>query len=357
MLWENYDYLKRSEPKWLFLMTLQAIHLIISTTLQIVKAILFSSGINIKLSNIKIPRDIHTAYTHHFTEPDIIPTACCPTCFSLYSSPIPYKCQWKESPRSRPCNTDLWKRKNTPKGPKMVPWHLYTTQSFDSWIHFFLSRPIIIDSLKETAWQCMNNPPAFGAEMRDIQDSPAWCDVTGHLFNPHRLVFGLYVNWFNPYINKVAGKPIISISHKFGWPFWRQKHILQCCRPLLPKPPSTPTVSSQEYLHCRYHASSTPSIYDNYFSSYRACRRFVPQIWWRNWPTRPHSPTCWWDLGTHQNRSPHCWFRGGPQGQWLFDNKCHVLLLFLPLHLCTNGRHRSVSVETTWRHWSVHSSR
>jgi hypothetical protein len=196
--------------------TLQAIHLIISTTLQIVEAVLFSSGINIKLSNIKIPRDIRTAYTHHFTEPDIIRTACCPTCFSLYSSPIPYKCQWKESPRSRPCNTDLWKRKNTPKGPKMVPRRLYTTQSFDSWIRFFLSRPIIVDSLEETARRCTNNPPAFGAEMRDIQDSPAWRDVTGHLFNPHRLVFGLYVDWFNPFTNKVAGKPIISVSHKFG---------------------------------------------------------------------------------------------------------------------------------------------
>ena len=101
--------------------TLQAIHLIISTTLQLVEVALFSTGINVKLPNIRIPRDIRTAYTKQCPEPDIIRTACCPTCFSLYSTPIPYKCQWKESPRSRPCNTDLWKEKNTSKGPKMVP--------------------------------------------------------------------------------------------------------------------------------------------------------------------------------------------------------------------------------------------
>ena len=185
---------------------LQAIQFIISATLQLVEVALFSSGINIKLSTFEIPRDVRTAYKHHFSEPDIIQTACCPTCFTLYSQPIPWKCEWKESSRSRSCSTQLWKYQNTRKGPKLVPKCLYTTQSFNSWLHFFLSRQVIEDALIECFHQNMNHPVAFGADMHDVQDSPAWRDLTGHFSTPYHLVFGIYIDWFNPFNNKIAGK-------------------------------------------------------------------------------------------------------------------------------------------------------
>ena len=118
---------------------LRAMALIISITMQLVEASLRSSGILVNLSNFDIPRDVRTAYSLQFLEPDIIQTACCPTCFSLYSQPILWKCQWKETRRARPCNTDLWKERNTPHGLKMIPRRLYTTLSIDSWLKYFLS--------------------------------------------------------------------------------------------------------------------------------------------------------------------------------------------------------------------------
>ncbi|EDR02599.1 uncharacterized protein LACBIDRAFT_308244 [Laccaria bicolor S238N-H82] len=166
---------------------LQAFQFIISTMIQLIEAALCSYGINIKLPEFKLPHDLCSAYGQTFPEPDIIRTACCPSCFALYSAPIPLKCQWKESPRSCACNTDLWKSQNTSRGPKLVPRQLYTTQSFDSWLSFFLSRQIIEDALDESF-------------------CPAWRDLTGLFSTARHLVFGIYIDWFNPFTNKIAGK-------------------------------------------------------------------------------------------------------------------------------------------------------
>ena len=126
---------------------LQAVQFIISTMIQLIEVALSSHGIIIKLPKFKLPLDIRSAYGQNFPDPDIIGTACCPSCFALYSAPIPLKCQWKESPRYCACNTDLWKSQNTFRGPKLVTRWLYSTQFFDSWLCFFLSCQIIEDAL------------------------------------------------------------------------------------------------------------------------------------------------------------------------------------------------------------------
>ena len=186
---------------------LRAIQVIISATLYLVGIALMSSGFAVKLSNVKLPHDVRTAYQLHCPEPEIIRTACCPQCFSLFPHPIPWKCQWKESPRSHACNTNLWKIQNTRNGPKWVPRQLYSTQSFDSWLQFFLSRQIIEDSLHKAYHHRINHPPAvFGANINDIQGSPAWNDILGFFQSPYHLLFGIYVDWYNPYTNKIAGK-------------------------------------------------------------------------------------------------------------------------------------------------------
>jgi hypothetical protein len=51
---------------------LKATVLIISMTMQLVEASLRSSGILVNLSNFDFPRDIRTAYSLQFLEPDII---------------------------------------------------------------------------------------------------------------------------------------------------------------------------------------------------------------------------------------------------------------------------------------------
>jgi len=89
----------------------------------------------------------------------------------------------------------------------MVPQFLYTTQSFDSWLESFLSHKIVKHGLKETFQQYINNPPTeFGGTMKDIHDSPAWKNLRVFLLSLYHLVFGIYVDWFNPFTNKIAGK-------------------------------------------------------------------------------------------------------------------------------------------------------
>ncbi len=71
----------------------------------------------------------------------------------------------------------------------------------------FLSRKVIDDALYETFHQRNNRTHVpFGGDMHDVQDSPAWKDLHNSGDSPHKLTFGLYVDWFNPFTNKIAGE-------------------------------------------------------------------------------------------------------------------------------------------------------
>ena len=87
----------------------------------------------------------------------------------------------------------------------MIPRRLYTTQSFDSWLKYFLSREVIIESLEETLrhTQLLH---VFGTEMCNVQDSPAWRELMGPHPSAYHLCFSFYVDWFNPYMNKIASE-------------------------------------------------------------------------------------------------------------------------------------------------------
>ncbi|PPQ74622.1 hypothetical protein CVT26_007466 [Gymnopilus dilepis] len=102
--------------------------------------------------------------------------------------------------------------KNMQQGPKWTPRCMFTTQSFDSWLEFFLSRKVIEDSLQAT-WtrhRTARCSAAFGSEMHDVQDSPAWQRLYDTVPSAHHLIFAIYVDWFNPYTNKIAGKKASS---------------------------------------------------------------------------------------------------------------------------------------------------
>ena len=49
-------------------------------------------------------------------------------------------------------------------------------------------------------------PFVFGAEMHDIQDSLAWRELMGPHPSTYHLCFSFYVDWFNPYMNRIAGE-------------------------------------------------------------------------------------------------------------------------------------------------------
>ncbi len=69
-----------------------------------------------------------------------------------------------------------------------------------------MSRKVVEDSLEKTFRQNLDHPVAFGGTMKDIQDSPAWSNLHGIFRSPRNLVFGIYIDWFNPLSNKIAGK-------------------------------------------------------------------------------------------------------------------------------------------------------
>lgn len=182
---------------------LMALHFIINTTFQLLQVTLTSNfGININLPKIHIPQDVRTAYQTLDHEPEIIRTACCPSCYQIYSGPIPWHCSWKASPRSKVCNAELWRLQNFGHVSRWVPRTLYNTQDFKSWLQFFLNRREIDNHLENTFHRI---PAAYGTDMHDVQDSPAWRGLQDFLSHRYHLVFGLYIDWFNPYTNKIAG--------------------------------------------------------------------------------------------------------------------------------------------------------
>jgi hypothetical protein len=83
-----------------------------------------------------------------------------------------------------------------------MPCQLYNVQSFESWLQYFLSCPGI-EHLLDSSYA--HKPPDSGV-MHDIWDSPAWRSLGPFTTTPGTLTFSLYIDWFNPFTNKIAGK-------------------------------------------------------------------------------------------------------------------------------------------------------
>lgn len=154
---------------------------------------------------LRLPRDIRSAMTALAIEPDIVRSICCPKCFSKYNlDSLPQVCVWRETPRSRACGEKLWTTRSTRGGPRRVPRRLYATQNLESWLDFFLSRPGIEDAI-DKSYAHVRSPH----NMRSIWDSPAWQSLEGHFSStPGNLTFSYYIDWFNPFTNKISGKTV-----------------------------------------------------------------------------------------------------------------------------------------------------
>ncbi|KAJ6467268.1 hypothetical protein C8R45DRAFT_938628 [Mycena sanguinolenta] len=99
------------------------------------------------------------------------------------------------------CKAELWRTQHFGKESKQVPITTFNTQKFESWLEWFLSRKSTEDYLS----QSYQRPAAAdGEEMSDLQDSPRWKELKA-LGDKYNLVFGLYIDWFNPRSNKLAG--------------------------------------------------------------------------------------------------------------------------------------------------------
>ncbi|KAJ6607789.1 hypothetical protein B0H10DRAFT_1817165 [Mycena sp. CBHHK59/15] len=186
---------------------LKALGFIIGTTISLIFGVFRTAGFKVDTPTLRIPQDICTVYQHGL-DPEIVCTPCCSTCYKPYPlENLPEICDWRKSPRSWPCGTILWKEVRHRDGTtKEVPKCFCATPSFESWLRFFLSRLQIEEQLEKTFLQdqaCQNMPrPGI---MRDIQDSPAWCNLEIFILTRYHLVFGYYIDWFNPFTNKIAG--------------------------------------------------------------------------------------------------------------------------------------------------------
>ncbi len=177
-----------------------------------------------------IPRDIRTAMRLLHLDPDIVRYACCPTCFAIYSpdadplradDPYPHHCS-STNADGVACGAALVvEEKQPPKDkhdpPRIVykPICVFPYRTLASWLKAFLSRPEI-EKLLVDSWA----RPSSSDAMADIMDAPAIRQFRGPdgktLFSVEKhgsfhLVFSLFIDWFNPYGNKQAGK-----SHSIG---------------------------------------------------------------------------------------------------------------------------------------------
>jgi len=185
---------------------LRALNFIVSATVTIFMAFIRSLGHDVPTPTLQLVRDIRTVYKVCEVEPTIIRTPCCPTCFSTFpSNAIPSICPWRKNPkRGKRCGETLLRGRQTRRGVKQVPKTYISTQSFDSWLRHFLLRPDIEIYLE----QSFQKTHTFNGanSMHDISDSPAWQTFRPLLRSHCSLVFGIYIDWFNPFTNKIAGE-------------------------------------------------------------------------------------------------------------------------------------------------------
>jgi hypothetical protein len=217
---------------------LKALGFILLAVLNLIFGVLQSAGFQTAAPTLRIPRDVRTVYQHGL-EPDITRTPCCPKCYKTYSlDELPETCTWKKSKKANPCGAELWQQRRTRKGKiKNIPQSLYATQSFASWLHFFLGRAEIEDHLEQSYQKNLQRQnAALGGPMNDIQDSPAWRSLGNFLLTPYNLVWSLYIDWFNPYTNKIAGMyPTYPQFLSINMSILRQNSVMWCNCSILPE--------------------------------------------------------------------------------------------------------------------------
>ncbi|TFK45356.1 hypothetical protein OE88DRAFT_1788760, partial [Heliocybe sulcata] len=164
-----------------------------------------SSGPGIPIIDIK--HDVRSAMATLSIEPVLLRSVCCPKCFAQYSlDTCPDICHQRETRRSKECGEHLWTtRTGSNGGPCRCPRRMYTTQSFESWLTWFLSRPGIEDLIDKSY---EHQSPGPGGIMRSIRDSPAWQSFGSFATTRGNLVFSFFIDWFNPLLNKIAGKKV-----------------------------------------------------------------------------------------------------------------------------------------------------
>ena len=188
---------------------------------------MFSSSTTLENLGNQLPKSLLSIKNRLGVKASMFKKICCPTCFSLYKYPK----QAKDGIRNRqslrslpdqhcktilmgsygvqmPCQTSLWAQEKNKK--TYYPAKLFFHQSLKEWIATRLLWPDF-EHLLESHFQ--HTSPSSNSSFSDIWDGKMWkefkdkdqrvfTDTKGHL------VFGLYLDWVNPYGLKPSGKSI-----------------------------------------------------------------------------------------------------------------------------------------------------
>lgn len=171
-----------------------------------------------------VPRDIRTALSHLKVEPNIICYATCPRCSQTYApdpakpdDPYPRFCTFAETDKPV-CGAALTLQvahaANSTSGAERFsypPLRPYPYRTVFSWIASLFSQRVA-EAIADSSWIASALSP--GSPIADIIQSPAlrnFLGPDGSLFSKPlgsdiHLVFGLFIDWFNPGGNKKAGK-------------------------------------------------------------------------------------------------------------------------------------------------------
>jgi hypothetical protein len=182
---------------------------------------------NNTLSQFTIPKDTRTILKRSLNVKFEV-SVCCPACYTLYHPPnLPSICPYRESPKSRACGADIWAKKILFVGgshqgnfrPSRFrlkrgqfssiekPICIFVRQKLSTWLPWFLNIPGIESAIEDWRNEVHKSPANITI---DIQQGSAWKNLRWNA-NPNsahqlQLVFSLFVDWFNPRGNKLAGK-------------------------------------------------------------------------------------------------------------------------------------------------------
>jgi hypothetical protein len=153
----------------------------------------------------------------------------------------------------------LTKRKVQDKESIRVPTRPFTYQSFPAFIAGLLARPGVEDML-DRAWERKGTEWEGTKDMWDIWDGQAIHELEGVDNKPFsdgpagsaRLVWNLSVDWFNPFMNKQAGKTASTGSMAMAClnllPSMRHK-LENLWLSIIPGPREPKTDQTNHFLH------------------------------------------------------------------------------------------------------------
>ncbi|KAH8804155.1 hypothetical protein DL96DRAFT_1474600, partial [Flagelloscypha sp. PMI_526] len=220
-----------------------------------------TAGFQIQLPQSSIYKDIRTIYQHRELDAKLIATPCCPKCFRMNPRGTigrSNQCPFKRSPHSAACGTNLIKWKRAARGmsatipsSKPIPTAYYISQSFEAWICWMLVCPHIEDNLIKTTERTRRATGPL-SRMNDVQDSPAWFEQKPWLTKGgYRLIFSIFIDWFNPYTNKIAGKVLscgVIVLHCLNLPYHIRLRLENIFVAGMMPPPNSPDVHTISHI-------------------------------------------------------------------------------------------------------------